>query len=167
MTNKKEPMSVNLSKLVLAVSIIVSLGALFGAVGYLVSQQGIIMTTNPLVEKEITIMTDKTEYEQGEIVKITVRNSLNEAVCFESCNTYYFQKKNWTWEEYLAKKCEVDFIKECIDFSKNKEFEIEFFKTDFEKGTYRIAVPIYTACQNKEFPCEKKEIIYSDEFTIK
>ncbi len=47
MANKKEPLSVNLSKLILTVSFIVSLGALFGAVGYLVSQQGIIPFINP------------------------------------------------------------------------------------------------------------------------
>ncbi len=51
MANKKESLSVNLSKLILTVSIIVSLGALVGAVGYLAShpEQIIIPFINPVV----------------------------------------------------------------------------------------------------------------------
>ncbi len=115
----------------------------------------------------MSVVLDKMEYEQGETVKATVKNNLNEAVCFESRNTYYFQKKNWTWEEYLIKRCEVSFITECINPLETKEFKGEFSKVDFEKGAYRIAAPVYIGCQNEEYPCEEVKTIYSNEFTIK
>ena len=118
-------------------------------------------------QKQVIITTDKTEYEQGELVKITVKNNLDKTICFESCNTYFFQKKNWFWREYLRKKCEINFITECIDSFEIKEFKIKLFEVDFKKGDYRIAIPIYTGCQNKEFPCKENKTIYSNEFTIK
>lgn len=158
----------------MAVTLIIMLGALFGAVGYFIANPPCANVTivdtpiiNKPVEKKVTITTDKIEYEQGEMVKITVRNNLNEIICFESCNAYYFQKKNWIWEEYLRKECEVSFITECIDSSEVKEFEVELSEIDFEKGVYKIAVPIYIDCQNKEWPCEEIKTIYSNKFTIK
>ena len=117
--------------------------------------------------EEVIITTDKMEYEQGETIQITVKNGLSENVCFESCNTYFFQKKNVVWKEYLTKRCEVNFITECIGYPKIKEFEGILSEVNFEKGVYRIAFPIYTGCQNKEFPCEENKTIYSNEFTIK
>ncbi len=134
-----------------------------------ICEEGKCIEGKELLGEEVVITTDKTEYEQGEMVEITVKNNLDKTICFESCNTYFFQKKNWFWfwKEYLRKRCEVNFIAECIDSFEIKEFEIGLFEVDFEKGIYRIAIPIYTGCQNEKFPCKESETIYSNEFTIK
>lgn len=107
MKNKKESLSVNLSKLLLTVSVIVSFGALIGAVGYLVShpQQTIIPIINPEIEKEITIVTDKTEYEQGEIIKIVVNNGLDKSILYSNgggrfWDIEYFADDKWINPDY-------------------------------------------------------------------
>jgi len=117
--------------------------------------------------KDVTITTDKTEYEQGDAIRLSIKNNSGENVCFESCNTYYFQKKNVIWKEYLTKRCEVNFITKCIDHSEVEEFKGRLSEVDFKEGVYKIAVPIYTDCQNEEFPCKENKTIYSNEFTIK
>ena len=162
-------------KILFGVSLIIGLLIIIGvvlAVGMLLWNN--LLTITPAltksavpIEQQVTITTDKTEYEQGEVIKLSVRNNLDESICFESCNTYCFQKKNVVWREYLMKMCEVNFITECINSSEIKEFKIKLSEVDFEKGVYKIAVPIYKGCQNKEFPCEESKRIYSNEFTIK
>jgi predicted secreted protein len=54
MTNKREPLSVNLSKMILAVSVIISLGTIFGVMGYLASHPSKtivpVMNTLPIID---------------------------------------------------------------------------------------------------------------------
>lgn len=102
MVNKKESLSVYLPKLILTVSIIVSFGALIGAIGYLVAhpQQINIPFINPATEKEVTILTNKTEYEQGEIIKITVNNGLDKSILYSDngdrfWGIEYFEDNKW------------------------------------------------------------------------
>lgn len=116
---------------------------------------------------EVIIATDKEEYEQGGIIKIKIFNYSNKTICFESCNTYYFQKKDGLWKDYLVKTCEINLITKCIDRLETREFEREFSGVDFSKGIYRIAIPIYIGCENREWPCEENKTIYSNEFIIK
>lgn len=118
--------------------------------------------------EEVTITTDKTEYEQGETVKIVVKNNLDKSICFGTCNNYYFEKKNGEWKYYLKKFCEADFIKECIKPNETKIFERETIWNSYkiEKGTYRMVIPLCIDCENLgEFREDK--VIFSNEFTIK
>ena len=114
----------------------------------------------------ITAQTDKTEYKQEDVIKLAIENSLDKNVCFELCNTYYFQKKSANWTGLATTTCEAIAIAECIDRSGVKEFEIKLSGIDFEKGTYRIAVPVYLGCKDKKFPCKDNKTIYSNEFRI-
>ena len=169
---KKEPLSLIVIKTLLAVIIFTGVGTIIVGGGWLIGNyekisKPIKSTQQQLIEGKVTITTDKTEYEQGEMVKIGVNNNSGENVCFESCNTYYFQKKNVIWKEYLTKRCEVNFITKCIDHSEVEEFKGRLSEVDFKEGVYKIAVPIYTDCQNEEFPCKENKTIYSNEFTIK
>jgi len=123
-------------------------------------------------KKEVTITTDKTEYEQGDIVKITVKNNIDKNVCFESCNAYYLEKKNGKWEidQKSMKLCGIEnFIGECLESGETKTFELKtaldsYYKKD--PGTYRAVVHLCIDCQGlKDFRTDKT--IYSNEFTIK
>ncbi|MBA4319671.1 MAG: hypothetical protein C0412_14820 [Flavobacterium sp.] len=119
-------------------------------------------------EEGVAIATDKTEYEQGETVKIMVTNNLDKNICFGTCNNYYFEKKNGEWKYYLKKFCEADFIEECIKPNETKIFERETIWDSYkiEKGTYRVVIPLCIDCENlKNFREDK--VIYSNEFTIK
>ncbi len=186
MANKKESLSVNLSKLILTVSIIVSLGALVGAVGYLVSQKPIVVPIiNNFIKKEIKVIvsTDKTEYEQGEIIKITLESNTN----FDYFKIYWpyytiLKKENGEWKDVIREsclcpdiKCKMD-IPSPKDFSKslimNEEWDQKIVDCDnegdklgeqaeAEAGIYMISVEI-PAYANNGF-----NVFYSNEFTIK
>jgi len=114
---------------------------------------------------EATITTDKTEYEQGEVIKITVKNNLNKNICFEWCNTYYIEKKNTEWETDLQSMrfCEINYVGECLKPEDSKIFEFETVSEIYtkEKGVYRAVVSLYT----EDF--KQESTIYSNEFTIK
>jgi hypothetical protein len=104
MSNKKEPLSVKLSKMILAVTVIVSLGTIFGVMGYLAShsKQKIAPIMNTFVKKEIEVVvsTDKTIYEQGETIKIVVNNGLDKSILYSGWggrfwNVEYFKDGKW------------------------------------------------------------------------
>lgn len=120
----------------------------------------------------VIITTDKTEYEQGEIIKITVKNNLDKSICFESCNSYHIEKKNSDWEWTIFLLCEENFISECIKSQEIKTFEQE--TTGYESALgpdnfYRVAVPICIDCEylKNNYQYRIDETIYSKEFTIK
>jgi hypothetical protein len=128
---------------------------------------------SPRPEKEVTVTTDKTEYEYVGVpegmVKLMVKNNLYKSICFESCNTYYLlKKKGGSWEELGTRLCEFITVTECIKPNEIKIFEyITIWK---EKGTYKFAIPYVFEEDLKDFPSRYYEIIktiYSNEFTIK
>lgn len=125
----------------------------------------------PKTEKEVAITTDKTEYEQGEIVKITVQNNTDKIACLESCNAYYLEKKNTNWEidTKSMKLCIANFVGECLEPAGAKTFELKtaldsYYRKDL--GTYRAVANLCIDCKGlKELRIDKT--IYSSGFTIK
>lgn len=66
MANKKDPMSVSLSKLILTVSIIVCIGALIGAVGYFIKREPVKIETPEANAPKIDVSKIKECFKEGE-----------------------------------------------------------------------------------------------------
>ena len=137
--------------------------------------QGLVVVYDPVVyrfkcvekQEQVTITTDKTEYEQGEIIKVTVENNLEEKICFETCTSYYFEKNIDTkWKKLLEEFCEINLVEECINSGESKIFEGKESFLMEKNEIYRVAVPICFDCEGaNSFQLHKT--IFSNEFTIK
>jgi len=132
---------VSLSKLILTVSVIVCIGALFGAVGYLASNNHqinppIIITPTPS-DGKITVSIDKTEYEWGEEIKIDIKNNVSADV---EIYWPYFEvekKENDQWKRIITNLCACSNIECNIDIN---GFEIlKKGKAKSEKWNQKIA----------------------------
>ena len=171
---KKEPLSIIITKTLLAVIIFTGVGTIIVGGGLLIGKYGKISKPVELIQQqsikeEITITTDKTEYEQWETVKITVRNSLGENVYhYENIYCYLeFKKENEVWIKSRA--VNMPCLKGKMKEIKNNEivyFDVNFAYDGhthyFGKGKYRIAFNYKT-----EKNIAGGGIIYSNEFTIK
>jgi len=153
--------------------IVIILAAIVGGGIYFwwILNQYELIRPHKITIEQVTITTDKTEYEQGETVKITVKNETDDSICFESCNPYYLEKKNGEWKSdpETTKLCIITTIGECIKPGENKVFE---FKTAWESykkelGTYRVITRLCVNCKDLEDFIKNSETIYSNEFTIK
>jgi hypothetical protein len=141
---------------------------LFSILGILVLVFGYFLVSDQLRTKkkgEITVITDKTEYEKTESIIVKIKNSLSKDVCFSSCYPFFFERKNERWEVYPYEKCkEVDFVENCIFSGQEKIFQIdEIFAT---KGLHRLSIPVCYSCKVGDFFQQQGEI-YSNEFLIK
>ncbi len=135
--------------------------------------------------KEVMITTDKTEYEQGDTVKITVRNNLKESIWYpkhiycgasfwllETCEgeeVPYYEICLWVAPDYRFTKLNpTEILEEEWD---GKIHDLREYKFRFaEPGCYRIVFPCsYSVNKKKLYEDwgEHKETIYSNEFTIK
>ena len=95
------------------------------------------LSTIPTPTREVTIATDKTEYAQGETVKITVRNSLSKSVWREEeCDGFSFwglqklENSEWKWLNFSLPYLEKE--KEVCDFVLCERTEPIKFKSGFE-----------------------------------
>jgi len=142
-----------------------------------------IMTLDKICtqNKGVTISTDKAEYKQGEIVKISVINRNSEEISL--CNyptlespVFYVEKfENRTWITICcvgACRCYspcMAKIKRCLEIQPNQTLEFKWYQkkeicrnskyvsTQADSGKYRIRFNIGTSLNP----------IYSNEFTIK
>ncbi|HDL75097.1 MAG TPA: hypothetical protein ENH06_01835 [bacterium] len=115
---------------------------------------------------KIIIITDKTEYNEGENLKLKIENQSGEVLCISSCYPYLFEKKEKEeWKYYKYKECqEQNLNQKCLDSNNVKAFEIPL--SLIGDGGHRIAVPACIGCSfNQEF--QEKERFYSNEFKIK
>lgn len=126
---------------------------------------------------EVVITTDKREYEQGEIVKIAVRNNLNEMIYLVSCDSYYPEmKQNGAWRRTFRKECDSILIEDEINSEEIKILqecetgpeEEPFLPWKFYPAAYRVVLRYYLGCIDKDpSHCLNYKIIYSNEFRIK
>lgn len=118
---------------VLIITIVVMLGSLMGVLYYFAAN---VAEFNPSimvapVEKEVVIKTNKLEYEQGEGVKITAKNSL---LSNYELHWPYFEiekKENNQWKKIIIDNCDCLNVKCKIDSSikilnKEEVFEWEW-----------------------------------------
>lgn len=138
---------------------------------------GIFCTGRPVViPKQVTVTTDKTEYEQGETVKIMVRNGLDKSIwyikeeCDPSCCGLY-EWKNDKWEFVENPMPCIQFtgphVKKPDELKLNEEirrqWDMKVWGGEFaEGGRYKFSFH-YGLTKNSY----RENTIYSNEFTIK
>jgi hypothetical protein len=116
------------------------------------------------------VITDKKEYYKGEIIRISIENNLEKPICFGSCNTYYFEKKDSGWVDYNKKVCESNIVKYCLNIGETRYFEYQILNDSYELegGIYRVLIPICIDCSTRSLNLFRLDtIVYSDEFIIK
>ena len=137
--------------------------------GYMIGDYYKNKIENIPVEEEIVITTDKTEYEQGEEVKITIENNSGKDIYYyENIYCYLeYQKENGIWIQSLI--INTPCLKGkfgVIEKNKIIYFNIDFIKNNHiyysGNGKYKITFNYGNSDKNA-----KEKIIYSDEFIIK
>ena len=112
----------------------------------------------------VSIKTDKTEYQKGNILKLAISNNLRKNVCFSSCYPYLLERKDADWSEYIYQQCpESDINQFCLTASQSKFFEINL--PDVNQGNHRLVVPVCVNCKDKDNFKEDNRF-YSNEFII-
>ena len=124
---------------------------------------------NSLSRKELiqlSVSTDLTEYSLGDFPVLTVKNNLNETLCFSECYRYYLEKKGEVWESYRYGEClEPDTIEKCLSPEEETSFELIIDLPKPEPGLHRVALPVCLTCQTAaEFKEDQR--FYSNEFLI-
>ncbi len=132
-------------------------------------------TCMAIEEKQVTLTTDKTEYEHGESITVTIENNLDQEIYLSSWSFEGFLIKiNNTWNStggplqgmrpYVSKK---------IHSKGRISQEIYPYWIWQPNGEiYRIAETVYFGCKGVNYSssleeCVGKNVIYSNEFTIK
>ena len=150
--------------------------------------------TNQPVNKDVTIKTDKTEYQRGEEVKITITNNTDQEIYFrlgfiEPFTSFYLEQyKNGKWDTYRdaygAAELPIDYtpnswLKEATIVKPNEKYEHSWYggKGEYQEqkielvdpGKYRIKLGYYYK-QSNEINWEEfnslKQSTYSNEFTL-
>jgi len=118
-----------------------------------------------LQKGEISIVTDKTEYESGGILKVKIKNNFSKQICFSSCYPYLLENKNENWESYKYAECQkFDGNGHCMKAGELKAFELTL--PQISDGSHRLAIPICIGCKSEDTFKETTRF-YSNEFTIK
>jgi hypothetical protein len=151
--------------LLIAILIAIILFGILGMAGWLAWRN--------YLRQKVNILTDKTEYHQGESLKVNIKNNLIKNICFSSCYPYYLEREKSEpgsptkiWEIYLYSKCDRENLNEkCIEPGKTKAFEINLSEY-VEVGFHRIALPVCVGCKVGEKFKESKRF-YSNEFLVK
>ncbi|MCK5504380.1 MAG: hypothetical protein KAJ10_04425, partial [Thermodesulfovibrionia bacterium] len=120
------------------------------------------------IQKEVSLTTDKTEYQTGEEVKLTVRNNLDEEIEFYNIMTEKFNSNEWE---------EIRFDIEClglcekfqtvINSKNNRSFywdQKDSIGLQTETGKFRFRIKIYN---DGILTVPPPSIYYSNKFTIK
>ncbi|MCK4454204.1 hypothetical protein KAU51_02560 [Candidatus Parcubacteria bacterium] len=139
------------------------------------------------IEQQVLITTDKTKYEQGEVVKITLKNNLNTLVWYHKhigCGYPFWwveKLKNGKWEYSLISSARCMWVvpqPEATGLSAgeeiNAEWDVKVYDSQLgerkftQKGLYKVgAVYGFDKEGEKNFAHVKDKIsIYSNEFTI-
>ena len=147
----------------LSTKILILTGVLIMLVLGIIIANGLSIFKSPYLKVEIT--TDKAEYSKGEILLLTIKNNLEENLCFSSCYPYYLERKNQDWKSYDYGMCnKANLAEKCINAGGFKTFEIDLSST--EKGSHRFTIPGCINCEiNGQFTESKR--FYSNEFEIK
>ncbi|MBZ9577900.1 hypothetical protein KJA13_02580 [Patescibacteria group bacterium] len=116
------------------------------------------------VPGEVNVITEKTEYKIGDVIKVKIENNLKKNVCFSSCYPYYLEKKEEEWKSYDYMGCpNSDLVKDCIDSRQVKAFEL--IVPPIEEGLHRLAISVCIGCNLDEVFREDQKF-YSNEFII-
>jgi len=118
-----------------------------------------------LQKGEISIITDKAEYESGGILKVKIKNNFPKQICFSSCYPYLLESKNEEWESYKYVECQkFDGNGHCLKAGDLKAFELTL--PEVSEGLHRLAIPVCIGCKSEDTFKEDMRF-YSNEFKIK
>jgi len=118
-----------------------------------------------LQKRDLSIVTDKTEYETGGILKVKIKNNFGENICFSSCYPYLLESKNEKWESYKYVECQrFDGNGHCLKAGELKAFELTL--PQISDGSHRLAISVCIGCQSEDTFKEDMRF-YSNEFSIK
>ena len=130
----------------------------------------------PPFENQVIITTDKTEYEQGETIKITVRNNLDKSIWWipdkcteEPLDLFKYNKGNWEQIHFSINVLCKHISSEIAELKSTDSFEFlygYYWKRFFTPGRYKIRFE-YSINKPRNTELEEKTSIYSNEFTIK
>jgi len=125
----------------------------------------VAVLTSSKVPEEVNVITEKTEYKTGDVIKVKIENNLKENICFSSCYPYYLEKKDGEWKSYNYMDCpNSDLVKDCIDSRQVKAFELTAFS--LKEGLHRLAISVCIGCNLEEVFREDQKF-YSNEFIVK
>ena len=114
---------------------------------------------------DLSIATDKTEYDKEGILRLKIKNGSREDVCFSSCYPYLLERKEGTWLGYEYAECtNLNSRDGCVKTKQEKAFELTLPKVP--SGVHRLAIPACVSCHDKDI-FEEKNRFYSNEFVIK
>jgi len=111
------------------------------------------------------VITDKKEYAVGDSLRVKIKNTLEEEICFSACYPYYLERKDKDWKSYDYQSCsDEDTVDSCVEPEGVKAFELVL--PQIEKGLHRLAIPACIGCKGKKnFKDEKW--FYSNNFIVK
>lgn len=118
-------------------------------------------------EETINVLTNKEEYEPGEILKVKIENETENRICFSSCYPYYIQKRNGErqWKDYQYEDCtNEDVVENCIEPKEIKAYEITV--PNINEGEHRLLINACVGCNLKQ-KFEKNKNLISNYFIIK
>ena len=121
-----------------------------------------------LGKKEVNIATDKTDYQQGEKVKITIKNNTNQpiSICYPWYGIERFSKGSWI--KVLIDNCTCPGvycdIEPCRSLQTGEIYDVPWLQGEVEcPGLIQVITGKYRAT----YTAEGGKISYSNEFTIK
>lgn len=137
--------------------------------------------------QEVTIATDKTEYEQGEVIKLTVKNNFDKSIWYwakNKCKTYPAESAMRAversmgdiWLLYFPAQCPQESVKPIYTELKPKElvileFKYKHFLTGSVRGEflskYKIVMWFSKEEPKEEIGSSPEIESYSNEFIIK
>ena len=183
---KKEPLSIIIVKTLLAVVIFAGMGTIIIGGGYIIGEYCKNQDNQfvKLAVQEVTIATDKTEYERGEEINIVVKNNKHDKIFYcgaGDLSGWRFnlkKKENGNWKELDKRELFPTVWTPSIrELAPNETFSVAIKKEVIEKpidsGTYEIGFKFFLtldkSLENIRENCWEREsnIIYSNEFTIK
>lgn len=120
-------------------------------------------------QNQISIFTDRPQYQPGEKIALSMENDSDYSVYFEPCKFLNIFEKKVGEEWVLQEQVEED---------------ARYFKDEFEKkdgnascedialppsgpGTYRMAVTVFYECKRpSRYACQRSELSYSNQFEV-
>lgn len=112
----------------------------------------------------VSITTDKIEYNSDGVLKVAIKNDSDKDVCFSSCYPYVLEKRDKTFRSYPYVACQKpDLNGYCVAPHQSKFFQINLPYS--EGGSHRLVVSACVGCRINEVFRESRKL-YSNEFNI-
>lgn len=112
-------------------------------------------------------ITDRDNYQFGDLLKISIKNNLGQAVCFSSCYPYLAEIKvaDNDWKQYDYAVCPVAQVAvDCVPAGAVKKFQLSL--GDVDPGINRLKLQVCVNCAAGQ-PFRVDSVLYSNMFEVK